>query len=204
MTQATAVPDQDAIDGFCKAAGMGVVSIVEDFIALYPGSVDAKATNGETALMRAAWHQKQQLVDLLLAHHADIHAVSSRGWTALIMAAWKGDTPIVGTLLKAGAAVNVQSNEGLTALMVASNMGREETVIRLLRENPDDTLTDKSGFTARQMAFERGYPKVVRLLDRFVRGNQKEGVKILDESERRLAVLRVKPLRSPFGKGPKP
>jgi ankyrin repeat protein len=72
--------------------------------------VNAKDSNGETALMEAAGNGHTEVVKQLLAKGADVNAKSSYGYTALLYAADKGHTECVGLLLDGGANINVQSS----------------------------------------------------------------------------------------------
>jgi hypothetical protein len=76
------------------------------------------------------------LVNLLLAHGADVNARGPKGATALmsaVISAQKGDTTLVSVLLDAGAQAEVQVATGVTALGYARDFGSPE-LVRLLRE----------------------------------------------------------------------
>jgi ankyrin repeat protein len=65
--------------------------------------VNAKASNGGTALMAAAQEGHHEVVRALLAAKADVNAKMDAGTTALMMAAQKDDKEVVQLLKSAGA-----------------------------------------------------------------------------------------------------
>ena len=92
-----------------EAAGRGDTAKVQ--LLLDKGAdINAKDSNGETALMEAADNGHLEVVKQLLAKGADVNAKSSYGYTALLYAADQGHTECVGLLLDGGANINVQSS----------------------------------------------------------------------------------------------
>ena len=94
--------------------------------------INARASNGTTALMGAAYAGYPRTTEYLILRGAQIDAQSTDGLTALHYAAGAGYTEIVGKLLDAGADPNAKSADGTTPLMRAARAGREETAKRLL------------------------------------------------------------------------
>jgi hypothetical protein len=81
---------------------------------------------GWTALHYAAASGDAEIISLLLAHKADINAASPNKTTPLMMAARKGDTPVVKILLDAGADISLQNMSGLNALDFAIESEKHE------------------------------------------------------------------------------
>ena len=95
-------------------------------------NVNARASNGTTALMGAAYSDYPRTTKLLIARGAEVNARSADGLTALHYAAGAGNTEIVDLLLMAGADPNELSVDGTTPLMWAARAGRDATVKRLI------------------------------------------------------------------------
>jgi ankyrin repeat protein len=84
--------------------------------------VNARNENGQTALMRAAWHKKNfEMVSLLLKNGADVNAKNNDGDTALMRAADNDNPEVVSLLLKNGANARVKNKEGKRAIDYAEN-----------------------------------------------------------------------------------
>jgi uncharacterized protein len=101
--------------------------------------IDARAPNGNTALMMAAFRQNQPAVLTLLGKGA---AVNQPGWTALHYAAAANSTDIINLLLERHAAIDAPSPSGLTPLMLAAREGQEAAVQLLLARGADANLKD--------------------------------------------------------------
>ncbi len=85
---------------FIKAAHKGDIKTVQEFLSKGI-NVNAKAILGTTALMSAGYGRKD-IVQMLLAHKADVNAQDHSGQTALIYAALRGDKNIVEVLIVQG------------------------------------------------------------------------------------------------------
>ena len=103
--------------------------------------INARASNGTTALMGAAYSDYPRTTRLLIARGADVNATSADGLTALHYAAGAGNTEIVGALLTAGADPNATSMDGTTPLMRAARAGRDETVKQLIAGGAVHTIS---------------------------------------------------------------
>ncbi|THC95621.1 hypothetical protein EYZ11_004883 [Aspergillus tanneri] len=99
-------------------------------------NVDAVESRNKTALHLAIAHGRDDIVQLLLQHRADIDSRSDGGWTALHYACDKGFEGIVRLLLHAGAKINSQLLTGVTPLHLAAQAGHTE-VVQCLLERPD-------------------------------------------------------------------
>lgn len=111
-----------------------------DLLLAQPGiQIEARAPNGNTALMMAAFRQNKPAVLTLLGKGA---AVNQSGWTALHYAAAANSTDILKLLLERHATVDAPSPSGLTPLMLAAREGQEAAVQLLLERGADATLKD--------------------------------------------------------------
>jgi hypothetical protein len=74
--------------------------------------VNARNEHGMTALMRAAYHGRVQLVRVLLEHGADPNLARNDNFTALSLAAFFGHAEIVDALMRQGAKTDVVTRFG--------------------------------------------------------------------------------------------
>ena len=88
--------------------------------------------DGETPLLIAAALGHVEMVELLMAHGADVNARSATGWTALIAACNAGNTEIARMLLDAGADPAARNDEGYTAF--GRVPGDATKLVRLMAE----------------------------------------------------------------------
>ncbi len=110
-----------------------------------------------------------RLLDLTLAHGADVDAEDRFDGTSLIRAADRGYLTIVDRVITAGVDLDHVNNLGWTALLEAVILGRgdeahQKVVARLLQAGVDRGVRDGNGLTALQHARQRGYTEMVRLL----------------------------------------
>ena len=117
ITRPTLPPGQDG--KLLAAAAGGDIFSVDELLGA-GADVDARASNGTTALMGAAYNGYPRTARLLIARGAQVATKSADGATALHYAASGGDAEIVGELLKAGADPNAKSVDGTTPLMWAA------------------------------------------------------------------------------------
>jgi ankyrin repeat protein len=111
-----------------------------DLLLAQPGiQLEARAPNGNTALMMATFRQNKPAVLALLGKGA---ADNQPGWTALHYAAAASSTDIVNLLLDRHAVIDAPSPTGLTPLMLAAREGQQAAVQLLLDRGADATLKD--------------------------------------------------------------
>jgi len=125
--------------------------------------LEAKAPNGNTALMMAAYRKNQPLVTDLLRRGAK---VNQSGWTALHYAAAGGSAEITNLLLDHKAQIDAESPSGMTPLMMAAREGQEDAVKVLLARGANATLKD-GGFhlTASGFARKADKPWIANAID---------------------------------------
>jgi ankyrin repeat protein len=110
-----------------------------------------------------------RLLELTLRNGANVHSLDSYNGTGLIRAAERGHVRIVERLLRTDIEVNHVNNLGWTALLEAIILGdggrRHTEVVRLLvGSGADVNLADGEGVTPLEHARQRGYEKIVRIL----------------------------------------
>ena len=108
-----------------------------------------------------------RLLELTLRNGAN--SLDSYNGTGLIRAAERGHVRVVERLLQTGIEVNHVNDLGWTALLEAIILGdggrsHTEVVRLLLRAGADVNLADGEGVTPLEHARQRGYEKIVRIL----------------------------------------
>jgi len=129
-----------------------------------PGiDLEAKAPNGNTALMMAAFRQSKATVLDMIKRGAQ---VNQKGWTALHYAAAAGSTEITSILLEHHAYIDAEAPSGMTPLMIAAREGQENVVELLLEQGADATLKD-GGFhqTAAEFATKADKPWITKTIE---------------------------------------
>lgn len=120
--------------------------------------LEAKAYNGDTALMIAAYKGNKPAVEALLAREVE---VNRPGWTALHYAAAVGNNEIVQLLLDKSAYIDAESPNKTTPIMMAAMSGHILTVKLLLDEGADATLKNDVGMTAIDFARKFDHEDIV-------------------------------------------
>lgn len=139
--------------------------------------VNARDTDGKTALIRSAEKGSASHVNALIAARADVNAKSNHGRTALMGAALKGDSECVKALIAAGADVNAKDchpagpdvplkvNYGRTALMAAASALHADCIKALIAAGANVNAKDGDGTTALiKAAFETGSLECIKAL----------------------------------------
>lgn len=160
-----ALTPQDRLAFFVNHARQGEYAEVDREIAAGI-DVNGRDTLDQTALIGAVTHRSEDIVALLLAHHADPNLADNAGWTPLIYGAYFGvDPSLLQRLVDSGADVNARNDRGITALYLASATGHEAQVQFLLDHGADRTLASTAGYTPLRVAQLKGLGKIVALLD---------------------------------------
>lgn len=132
-------------------------------------SVDAKTSQGFTALMVAAKRGATDALVHLLAHRADPKLAAPDGTTALHLAMQSQDSSAVTALLDAGVDVNATTRDGTTPLHVAAASGAIG-LARLLLGDPL-CLDPIGGRSPAQVAREAGHLEFAMFIEQVVDGS---------------------------------
>ncbi|KAB8223232.1 ankyrin repeat-containing domain protein [Aspergillus novoparasiticus] len=132
-------------------------------------SLDSRAEDGSTLLLRAACYGYDKSCASLIAHGADVNIYPTNDWgTPLQEAIISSHVNIANFLLEHGADINAlpAENRGVTALQAASINGMFELAVRLLERGADVSAPGalRNGRTAIDGAAERGHFDMVQLL----------------------------------------
>lgn len=153
------------------ATVMGKVELCEMLLtrARHPrADVNAVEIRGKTSLHLAASYGKDDVVELLLRHGADVKVKSDGGWTPLHIACERGNVNIVKILLENGAEINARLLNGTTPLHVAAQAGHKDVVKCLLERNDvERAARDAFGITPFLRAAQNRMKDVVDLLAPF-------------------------------------
>jgi hypothetical protein len=152
--------------------------------------VNAKTSDGNTALMLAARLNKRDLIELLLSKGAEVNAVNQQGQTALIAASMKGQAEAVCPLLTSGADINVKDSFGGTALQYAEQFRYQKIAAAIKSGCPG-----RGGLEKKDVADNSLSPTGRKLVDVLVAEKLIESLKDQDpsvrwESARRLGEMK--------------
>ncbi|KAJ7993347.1 hypothetical protein DPEC_G00271480 [Dallia pectoralis] len=118
-------------------AALSAVKVEEDMAVVRKlfsrGNVNSKASQaGQTALMLAVSHGRQEMVRALLDCGADVNVQDDEGSTALMCASEHGRAEIVSLLLEhPGCDISVVDNDGSNALSIALEASHNDTAVLL-------------------------------------------------------------------------
>jgi ankyrin repeat protein len=117
-------------DDFVRSAERGDTKAL---LLFFEAGIDVNARNsdGYTALIAAAKNGQIEIVNKLLERKANVDIQGYSGLTALMLAAENNRLSIVKTLLSTNADPNLQDNNGWTALMKAVYRGNTECVLAI-------------------------------------------------------------------------
>ena len=144
--------------GMILALREGSMSVFSLLLNASDINVEAKAFNGDTALMIAAYKGNIRAVKALLEKGAE---PNRPGWTALHYAAAVGSNEIVQLLLDRFAYIDAESPNKTTPIMMAASGGHIFTVKLLLDAGADATLINEAGFTAIDIARKFNHMDIV-------------------------------------------
>lgn len=149
---------------FCCMKNSISCTTISELIKL-GASVDAKGDDGETPLFIATFQNREDVVNLLLSHEADVNSINStRKDTALHVASRLGYDPLVQLLIKKGANINARNAAQETPTFCAAKHGRHNTLYHLIVAGANMKLTNQDGKDPLFIASERNYKNAVLVL----------------------------------------
>ena len=157
--------DNNGVTPLMFAAKTGRLTTVQALLNIPGIDINARKTDGATALHVAASHGKDEVVKALINKDADVNITKNYGWTPLMCAAKHGHLRTVQTLLDIPPInINARKNDGATALWVAADHGEDEVVKVLIQKNADVNIADNNGWTPLMSAAEQGHLTTVQAL----------------------------------------
>merc|ERR1712000_197238 len=114
--------------------------------------IDAKDSDGNTALIEAARWGHDNCVEYLLENKAGLTISNGEGQTAMHIAAQQGRDSTLRLLVAKGADVNVLDDDGDTPLMYAAARDKLTTISTLLELKADKSIKNKKGKDALAVA----------------------------------------------------
>lgn len=134
-----------------RAAKAGNLNTINTLIEV-KFDLNRSDSKGYTALILAAYHGHEQVVDRLLLAGANPCAKDKRGNTALMGAIFKAEVSIAKTLIAADCQVDQPNHNGQTAAMYAALFGRTALLKALEARGANLDQSDGMGNTARQIS----------------------------------------------------
>jgi len=157
------------------ACAAGELERVERLIAEASGptpiDINAHSDDGWTPLHLAAFFGHVKVMELLLAHGADVAARSANptGNTPLHAALAANQKMAVGLLIGHGADVNALDASGWRPLHLAAANNALDVMKTLIAQGADAGGMNRDGLTAAQMAEQKGHREAAALLNRYSR-----------------------------------
>ena len=150
------------------AAAAGEIERVERLLAERPADVSAYSPDGWTPLHLAAFFGHSKIVELLLAHDADVSARSRNpnGNTPLHAALAANQKMAAALLIGHGADLDAVDAGGWRPLHLAAANNNLDSMRTLVAQGADVTATNKEGLTAIQMAEQKNHKEAAALLKR--------------------------------------
>jgi ankyrin repeat protein len=132
-------------------------------------SINACSGDGWTPLHLAAFFGHARVVELLLAHHADVTARShnANGNTPLHAALAGNHKMVAGLLIGAGCDVNASDAAGWRPLHLAAANNNIDAIKSLITQGADVNAANNDGKTPLTLAQEKNHREVAALLRRY-------------------------------------
>lgn len=127
--------------------------------------LDASAQDGSTPLILATRLGVENMVEELVANHANIQATDKRGKSALHWAAAVNNVRAALVLLRNGADADAQDKRAQTPLFLAAQEGSYKVACLLLRHGAKQNIRDSMGRLPKDVALERLHHDILSLLD---------------------------------------
>lgn len=154
----------DVADDLTSAARVGNLDALKTIVAS-GADIDARQSDGTSALHWAVLGGHHAMVDNLLQNGADANAADRYGTTPLSLAALNGDAVAAEALLTAGANANAVDAANESVLMTAARTGNEDVVDLLLDHGAlVGYVEPEYGLSALMLAALENHPAVVARL----------------------------------------
>lgn len=149
-----------------EASAAGLTEQVQYMIEQKPEVINELSSHGFYPLGIAAHFGMEDIVRILLRHHANPNAASQNGYQVFpLHAALAGQHDMIAKMLiEAGANVNVLQQSRISPLHLAAQQGNVELIILLLENGADISIRSDMGLTASEMAREKGFLELAEIL----------------------------------------
>lgn len=161
------IADDNGNTPLIKAVKSGRVDIVKCLLATPTTEVNKQNNEKNTALHEAAFKGSKELVDILIAAHADVRKQNSQGKTPFHRAVSGNHLGVAKSLMDNGADINLQDTLGYSPGHYAAFFGLLESTKFLVEHGANMDLRDHiSKKTCLELAQERRHYSVVEYLSR--------------------------------------
>lgn len=156
-----------------EAAVLGDAARAAALLDASPALLDSFSHDGWTALHLAAFFNRLEVVELLLARDAklDLKSKNQLNNTPLNAAVAANRLEIARRLLEAGADANAHQHGGITPLHEAAAAGNAAMVRLLLAHRADPSAISEDNRTPLGMALEKNHREVIEILQPKVAAN---------------------------------
>ena len=162
VVQRQSVSEEFASTPLQAAAQLGNVRMAK---MLIKAGAQVNTTVGRSALARAVFFNRLDMMDYLLDAGADVNVRDPEGASPLDDAVWRGSFNAVAILLAHGARLNdPDTRTGATPVNEAAYRGHTGIVRYLLQFHPDLTIADKRGYGPLENAVRMGKEETALLL----------------------------------------
>jgi len=149
-----------------EACATGLLQHIQMMIEHKKDVVNELSDHGFTPLGIAAHFGKEDVVRLLLLHHANPNISSQNGYNTYPLHAALGinHDGITKMLIESGAEVNVLQYGGIAPIHLAAQHGNIDLIVILLEQGADVTLKTNTGQTASDLAADKGFTEIAGIL----------------------------------------
>lgn len=149
-----------------EACATGLTEQVKMMLEHKPQVIDEISAHGFTPLGIATHFDKEDIVRILLMHHADPNISSQNGYNSYpLHAALNNNNDVISKMLiEAGAEVNVVQSGRISPLHLAAQHGNIELIIILLEQGADVSARTEFNLSAADLAAEKGFHEIAEIL----------------------------------------
>lgn len=149
-----------------EACATGLLQHIQMMIEHKKDVVNEISDHGFTPLGIAAHFGKEDVVRLLLLHHANPNIASQNGYNTYPLHAALGinHDGITKMLIESGAEVNVLQYGSIAPIHLAAQHGNIDLIVILLEQGADVTLVTNAGQTASDLAADKGFTEIANIL----------------------------------------